>query len=273
MSDDIDTTDATDTTSLAAARDHLELRRITTTELASALEDAKLANGHVVALVPVGSVEPHGPHLPLGTDTSLGEESALRAASELRARGVLAFVAPAVPYGVTEYARGFAGAIGIEAPLLTALLRNLIERFVSDGFAHVCFVSNHLEPEHDAAVRAALEGVSPKEASVASPLTRRWGRTLSDEYKSGACHAGRYETSLALAAGESVRELAHALPELAISLSSGIRAGQKTFRDMGMTDAYTGAPALATRDEGDALYEKLVTMIVTEVEEALASAP
>ena len=61
------------------ASPEVDLRRITTTELA-----ALFAAGRVVAIVPVGSVEPHGPHLPLGTDTTLGEESARRAARALR---------------------------------------------------------------------------------------------------------------------------------------------------------------------------------------------
>lgn len=246
----------------------LELRRMTSDELARLLEA-----GRTAVLVPVGSVEPHGPHLPLGTDTTLGEESSLRAARALVARGVQAVVAPPIPYGVTEYARGFAGAVGIDASVLTPLLAAIATSLLREGFSHVCFVSNHLEPEHDAAVRAAITKLDAGQASVASPLTRRWGRTLSAEYKSGACHAGEYETSLALAAGERVRDLSSTLPALAISLSDAIRDGKSTFQAMGMERAYTGDPARATREEGDALYAKLVTMIVTEVEEALAITP
>jgi creatinine amidohydrolase len=232
-----------------------------------------VGGGRTAALVPVGSVEPHGPHLPLGTDTTLGEEASLRAARALFARGIAAVVAPAVPYGVTEFARGFAGTVGIDPDLLTRLLATLARSLLAEGFAHVCFVSNHLEPAHDEAVRAALAGLAKGRASVASPLTKRWGRTLSAEYKSGACHAGEYETSLAMAAGERVREIVSTLPPLAISLSEGIREGKRTFQAMGMPRAYTGDPARATREQGEALYEKLVTMIVTEVEEALALAP
>ncbi|HVJ92811.1 MAG TPA: creatininase family protein, partial [Labilithrix sp.] len=133
--------------------------------------------------------------------------------------------------------------------------------------------NNHLEPAHDAAVRAAIVGFSHGMASVACPLTRRWGRTLSDEFKRGDCHAGRYETSLILAAGRSVKTVFGQLPKVNLSLSDAIRAGKATFAEIGMDRAYTGAPAEATREEGDELYDRLVTMVVTEITEGLAKLP
>jgi creatinine amidohydrolase len=230
-----------------------------------------LSTGRAVALVPVGSVEPHGPHLPLGTDTLLGEETARRAVEALAAQGVEALVAPSVPYGVTDFAEGFAGAVSIAAPALVAYLDAVTKGLLAAGFAHVCWVSNHLEPAHDEAVRAAAAPFGPR-ASVASPLTRRHARTLSAEYKSGACHAGRYETSLVLAArpdlvNESERS---ALPAKTESLAEGIRRGITRFSDLGMDRAYTGAPAEATTEEGHELYARLVAMVVLEVTEALA---
>jgi len=235
--------------------------------------EALLASGPVAALVPVGSVEPHGPHLPLETDTVISVTCAVRAAERLEAEGMRAVVAPSIPYGVTDYAAGFAGAIGVPAAALTPLLRAVAQRLLTTGFAHVCFVNNHLEPAHDAAVRAAIDGLAPGAASVACPLTRRWGRTLSDEFKRGDCHAGRYETSLVLAAGAGVRASFGELPTLGVSLSEAIRSGKATFAEIGMDRAYTGAPREATHAEGEALYEKLVTMVVTEVTEALAVRP
>jgi creatinine amidohydrolase len=233
----------------------------------------ELAAGRVVVLVPVGSVEPHGPHLPLATDTWISEAAADRAVARLRAAGLGARTAPSVPYGVTCFAEGFAGAVSVPPEVLTAFLRAVVTGYLDAGFAHVCLVNNHLEPAHDAAVRAAVAGLAGR-ASVACPLTRRWARTLSDEFKSGACHAGEYETSLMLAAMPEVvdRAAAAALPALATSLSDGMKAGQTSFRAMGLDRAYTGAPARATAHAGEEMLDRLATMIVTEVTEALALA-
>ncbi|WP_437716890.1 creatininase family protein [Sorangium sp. So ce448] len=246
------------------------LAELTTEELA-----ALLAGGApCVALVPVGSVEPHGPHLPLGTDTFIGEAAAEQAGRRLWARGVAALLAPPVGYGVTDFAAGFAGAISIPAPALTAFLRAVAEAYLSAGLSHVCFINNHLEPEHDRAVRAATSDLPLGRASVACPLARRWARTLSAEFRSGACHAGRYETSLVLAAASALvrKDIAQALPDVGLSLSEGIKAGAKSFRALGMDAAYTGSPREASEDEGRALLDLLATMIVTEVEEGLSSA-
>ena len=243
------------------------LAQLTTVELAELT-----AVGDVVVLLPVGSVEPLGPHLPLATDTVISEAVAERAAKRLADDGITSVIAPAVAYGVTDYAAGFAGALSIPAATLSAFLRAVVEAHLSNGFAHVCLINNHLEPDHDKAVRAAIDGLGARRASVACPLTRRWGRTLSAEYKSGACHAGRYETSLMLAAdADHVHvDQAKALPNLEVSLSHGIKEGLTTFAAMGLERAYTGAPAEATAEEGAELLDRLAVMVATEVTEALA---
>lgn len=238
---------------------------LTTNELAT-----RLAVGSVVALVPVGSTEPHGPHLPLSTDARISEAVAHRAVEKLREKGIDALVCPEIPYGVTDFAEGFAGAISIPKDVLVGFLRAVGEGLLAQGFADVCFVNNHLEPAHDAAVREAARLVGPR-ASVACPLTRKWARTLTDEFKSGACHAGQYETSLVLAIDETQVRTRAALPALTLSLSDGIKAGQTTFRAIGMDDAYTGNPAAASEAEGHATIEKLAEMVVAEVEATRAA--
>ncbi len=254
----------------------LMLAELTTEQVASVLESDLTS----VALLPVGSTEPHGPHLPLATDMILSAETARRAALALRERGLAAFVAPALPYGVTDYAEGFAGAISLAAPMVTELVAALCRAYLRDGWRHVSLVNNHLEPEHVAALHAAVlevneagggadEGVVP--VSLPNVLSRRWGATLTEEFKRGACHAGRYEGSLVLAATPQLvdTDTMATLPDNPTSISEAMKDGKKTFREMGGDRAYFGAPASATAAEGEESYGKLVTMVVTEVLEAL----
>ena len=243
----------------------------TTSETFAAATESKEP---VVVLLPVGSVEPHGPHLTLLTDTIISEASAERAAARLEDAGVRPFIAPAVPYGVTDFAAGFKGAVSIDSDILTAYLTAVVAGFIGNDVDHVCLINNHLEPEQFRAVTAVPNAFAPSQCSVACPLSRRWARTLSDEFKRGECHAGRYETAIVLAAEPDgvKRDLQKGLPEVPISLSQQIQHGATTFAEMGMVRAYAGAPALATAREGKELLDKLATMIVTEVSEALASA-
>jgi creatinine amidohydrolase len=237
----------------------------------ASLEQLTAGSRGVIALVPVGSTEPHGPHLGLGTDVIISAAACLRACELLDKRNTMVgVIAPAVSYGVTECATGFQGAVSIPAAVLTQYLVAVVDGLLASGIRHVCLVNNHLEPAHDAAVRAAIVG-RDKKASVACPLTKRWARTLSAEFKSGQCHAGRYETSIMMAAApELVNESLRArLPSVPISLSDKLREGVMTFEAMGMQAAYAGDPANASIEEGEQLIQRLGEMVVGEVLEAL----
>jgi creatinine amidohydrolase len=239
-----------------------------TTESLRALASGKRA---LVALVPIGSTEPHGPHLGLGTDVVISAAACVRATELFERKGPLASViAPAISYGVTECAAGFPGAVSVPAAVLTAYVAAVCDGLLAQGLRHVCLVNNHLEPAHDAAIRAVLPGREGK-VSVACPLTKKWARTLSDEFKSGACHAGQYETSIVMAAApELVDEAARqALPPVPISLSRQLAAGVSTFAAMGLDRAYAGDPKAATVEEGERLIQRLAEMVVGEVREAL----
>jgi len=241
----------------------------------ASLETLTKGKRGVIALVPVGSTEPHGPHLGLGTDVVISAAACLRAAELLDKRGTMVgVIAPAISYGVTDCATGFSGAVSIPGAVLTQYIAAVCDGLLASGIRHVCLVNNHLEPAHDAAVRAVLPG-REKKVSYACPLTKRWARTLSAEFKSGACHAGRYETSIIMAAGPEfvVEELRTRLPAVPISLSEKLAAGETTFEQMGMEAAYAGDPAAASVEEGEQLIQRLGEMVVGEVLEALGVKP
>jgi creatinine amidohydrolase len=210
-------------------------------------------------------VEPHGPHLSLAADTAISEAACERACGLLAERGASARIAPAIPYGVTECAKQFPGAVSVSAVALGGYLHAVVAGYLAAGVHHVCVVNNHLEPAHDLAVRDALAGMSA--VSVACPLERRWARTLSDEFKSGACHAGRYETSIVMAHDPSLVDdsARRELPAVGVSLSERLRAGVTDFVEMGLDRAYSGDPAAATPAEGTELIDRLAEMIATTV--------
>jgi creatinine amidohydrolase len=74
-----------------------------------------------------------------------------------------------------------------------------------------------------------------------------------------------------MAAGRMLQGKIDDLPTIGLSLADAIKAGKKTFAEIGMDRAYTGAPSEATVGEGDDLYARLVTMVVTEIEEGLSA--
>jgi creatinine amidohydrolase len=225
-----------------------------------------------ITLLPIGSTEAHGPHLPLSTDTILSEELARRSAHALEAEGCEAAIAPPLSYALTDYAGEFTGTISVAAETAARLVSDICCSLLSQGFDRICLVNSHLEPAHVSSLRDAVKRVIERtRRTVAFPdqTERRWARTLSDEYKRGACHAGCYETSLVLAARpELVRDQARArLAPLPIDLAKAMKEGVRTFGEAGASLAYFGDPASATRAEGDDLYARLTAMVVATVRE------
>ena len=70
---------------------------------------------------------------------------------------------------------------------------------------------------------------TPEFRPFANNCSKRWARTLTDEFKSGACHAGQYETSLVLASKPDTvkKEVASGLAANDTSLSWAIREGRQ----------------------------------------------
>jgi creatinine amidohydrolase len=207
-----------------------------------------------VALWPVGAVEPHGPHAPLGTDTLISVGMCERAAARLQDAVVL----PPLPFGVTRYAAAFAGAIGISEQTLRAMVLDVAKSVAENGFRRLVIVNNHFEPEQVATLRAAADEAG---ALYLDLVRRRNAERLTDEFRRGSCHAGRYETSLVLADAPDLIETTQ-LPPNEVDMPAAIAAGRTDFLAMGMDRAYCGAPAEATAEEGRATFETLTDMLV-----------
>lgn len=214
-----------------------------------------LPAGRTAALLPVGAVEAHGPHLPLETDGIIAAEMAAAAAVRLADGGWTAFVLPALDYSAAPFAAEFPGTISVRPETVTALVDDVARSLATQGVAVLGIANAHLDPAHLGALHAAAERIRERgDLDVAFPdLTRKpWALRLTDEFKSGACHAGRFEGSIVLAARpDLVRdEVRSRLAPNPASIAQAIREGHSTFTEAGGPEAYFGDPAAASAEEG-----------------------
>jgi creatinine amidohydrolase len=220
-----------------------------------------------VLLLPIGAVEPHGPHGPLGTDGIISAGMCTRAAERLADDPeVRVLILPALPYGVTRYASAFPGAVSVTEATLRAVVVDVCSSLVSQGLRRIVVVNNHFEPEHVATLRSAVDELGGAVGHL-DLVRRRNAERLTEEFRSGSCHAGRYETSLVLADQPRLVDtgVMRGLPAVAVDLPSAMRAGHKDFRDMGMADAYCGAPAESSADEGLSTFDTLTDLLVEAI--------
>ncbi|MGB6336205.1 MAG: creatininase family protein, partial [Thermoanaerobaculia bacterium] len=89
------------------SRPVLRLAEMTWTEVEALPAD------RTVALLAVGAVEAHGPHLPLGTDGIIAESMVAAAANRLAEKNLVPLVLPEVTYTAAPFAAGFPGTISV----------------------------------------------------------------------------------------------------------------------------------------------------------------
>jgi creatinine amidohydrolase len=92
-----------------------------------------------LVLVPVGSIEQHGPHLPLDTDTAIAEAVTRGTASVL---GGDVLVAPALSYGSSGEHQSFAGTSSIGSDVLRLVVVELV-RSLSTWAGRIVLVNAH----------------------------------------------------------------------------------------------------------------------------------
>ncbi|MDY7220733.1 creatininase family protein [Halalkalibacterium halodurans] len=92
-----------------------------------------------IAILPIGAIEAHGPHLPLETDNLLAERLSI-----LVAKRVGAFVLPTLPYGQVWSLKNFPGSITVSNESLVNMLVDLGESLYNQGFSIFSMVNGHL---------------------------------------------------------------------------------------------------------------------------------
>ena len=240
-------------------------------------EDARDAAGPgSAAILPVGAIEAHGPHLPLETDVIIAKAMARAGAARLTARGLRVVVLPPLTYTAAAFAQDFSGTLSLRAETVTATVLDIAGSLARHGFRVLAIANAHLDPGHLASLDAAVELIR-RELGLAiafpSLAAKPWAVRLGDEFRSGACHAGQFETSVVLAERpELVREaVMTSLPANPVSLSRAIRDGKRSFEEAGGPRAYFGSPAQATAKEGRVTIEVLGQILDEAVQAELAA--
>ena len=86
----------------------------------------EMARADAIVILPVASLEQHGPHLPVEVDCMLGETVAARAARKIAARGQQALVLPVMWTGLSEHHMSFGGTITLDFPAFTAVVEGVV---------------------------------------------------------------------------------------------------------------------------------------------------
>src|SRR5688572_1039103 len=94
-------------TSFMAMADNIVVAEMSWTEVDEALKERP------VAILPVGAIEAHGPHLPVTADSIIATEMAQRGAKKLKEHGVSALILPPVNFSVADFGADFAGTITV----------------------------------------------------------------------------------------------------------------------------------------------------------------
>lgn len=232
--------------------DHVTLADLTWQEIESAVQ-----GGVDTIIVPLGATEQHGPHLPVGTDTRIATALAERIARNLED----ALVAPPVPVGPSDEHAAFPGTLSISPDTLTAVLRDYVSSFESQGFTRVVILPGH--GGSFSIVDAAYAELARTEGVDLVAITRlQRYMELLDEGLSAAgidvdepvVHAGASETAMLLAIEPSLVE--GDLPEGhtgTVSAAALFADGVETYDESGVL----GDARPATAAAGEVLLEHI----------------
>ncbi len=152
-------------------------------------------------LLPIGTIENHGPHLPMGTDLAIAEAVCLAACEQDESL----VVAPSIPYGVSyQHRRCTGGAISLPTSLLSDVLTTIVEGLLgADDRLAVMVVNGHAG--NTSPIMASVDEIGRRLGQVRVAACSWWQLVMDMIAESGRSdgggigHAGAIETSVMLA--------------------------------------------------------------------------
>lgn len=167
------------------------------------------AQAGAIVLLPVGSMEQHGPHLPVGVDTYLSE-GVCKAAAEAVAADMPIVVAPTLWCGMAEHHMAYGGTFTFDIPTYKAVLACLLKSLERHGFKRAMIVNGH--GGNIAALGSFLPDFAREIPGVALRVTTPYepaGKAIAPllEDQDGVHHACEVETSMMMVvAPDTVRK-------------------------------------------------------------------
>jgi len=228
------------------------LEELTTLELKEKINDRS------VAILPIGAIEEHGPHLPLSTDCVQPEHVAVEVAERLGA-----FVLPILKYGQCSSTRNFTGTISLRFETLEMMVEDILCELVRMGFRNIVVLSGHAGRIHMAALRVAGARALEKhdfKLMVLSDYDIAY-RLNNIDIPVNDGHAGMIETSRVMA----IR------PDLVKGTAGACHPNFPEFRVLKHPERHfpsgvMGDPALATKEKGEEFNSAIVDRLCELVE-------
>lgn len=221
------------------------------------------ASGADIALINIGSVEQHGPHLPVGTDTIIGQHLARAVAS-----GLGAYLLPTFAVGNCQEHQGRAGGVWMRPQTLFAMITDVCLSLREQGFRKIVILPTHgglwvLKP----AVRE-LNLNYPDLIVLLVPEASPDGGEPTLEGTGPDVHAGEAETSLMLF-------LDPATVKAGLAVDAQPLAGREylDYVTMGQLSpaGVWGSGTLGTAAKGQRLFEQRTAQIVDYCQRAFAA--
>ncbi|MSO89990.1 MAG: creatininase family protein [Acetobacteraceae bacterium] len=217
-----------------------------------------------IVILPIGSLEQHGPHLPVEVDSLLGENISRRTAEAIVACGQSALVLPMVWTGLSEHHMSFGGTITLSLATFSALIEDICRAILRHGFTRIVLLNGHGGNEN--ALRNITDDLTPK---LGIPLVQftYWHAAAEPiaeilETQPILTHACEAETSLMLA----LRPELVATDRIALAKSNRtpgveqfVGTGIYRWRAIGTRSASgaLGNPEAATADKGRRLLDAI----------------
>lgn len=229
-----------------------------------------------VVVLPVGSVEDHGPHLPLDVDNfligSICEEAATRLDGQM-------LLLPPVPYGFEEHHMDFPGTIDIAMEHLLHFVLDITRSVARHGFKRILLADGHgsnMPILELVARRTVLETEALCGVFIWPSLAREAiERIRESERPGGMAHACELETSLYLYLDSSRVQMDKARKEIGLPSSRFIWMDLMSSSPVLLMDHWSrfsksgvvGDPTLATKEKGKKVFEAVVEALVELVKE------